>query len=122
MGSDGFWSQVYWPVHTPYGKEYLTLAVNSTEIGRGPRTKQCAFWQKYLPQLIKECKYIVKSYYYQIYVPLYINLSFSNILLWQSAHHHKNNDSCNGSAIASTVQNSFCLRILMTVLIASLYS
>ncbi|CAG2158026.1 unnamed protein product [Oppiella nova] len=51
---NGQWSHTYWPLHTPHGKEYLTLAVNSTEIGRGPRTKQCAFWQKYLPQLIKD--------------------------------------------------------------------
>jgi len=54
MSGDGSWSQIFWPVHTAHGKEYLTLAVNSTEIGRGPRTKQCAFWQKYLPQLMKD--------------------------------------------------------------------
>ncbi|XP_054168668.1 acetylcholinesterase-like [Oppia nitens] len=51
---DGQWSQTYWPLHTAYGKEYLTLSLNSTEIGRGPRTKQCAFWLKYLPQLMKD--------------------------------------------------------------------
>jgi acetylcholinesterase len=54
MSGDGSWSQIFWPVHTAHGKEYLTLAVNNTEIGRGPRTKQCAFWQKYLPQLMKD--------------------------------------------------------------------
>lgn len=42
----------YWPVHTAYGREYLTLDVNTSETGRGPRLKQCAFWKKYLPQLI----------------------------------------------------------------------
>lgn len=54
MSSEGFWSNVYWPVHTAYGREYLTLAVNSTEVGRGHRTKQCAFWQKYLPHLLSQ--------------------------------------------------------------------
>ena len=48
---DGTWTQEYWPVHTPYGREYLTLAMNSTWVGRGPRLRQCAFWKKYLPTL-----------------------------------------------------------------------
>ncbi|KAJ9587339.1 hypothetical protein L9F63_019140, partial [Diploptera punctata] len=52
MSEDGTWTATYWPVHTAYGREYLTLDVNSTETGRGPRLKQCAFWKKYLPQLI----------------------------------------------------------------------
>lgn len=56
--SEGQWTQTYWPLHTAHGKEYLTLATNGSEIGRGPRTKQCAFWQNYLPQLMKEtCKF-----------------------------------------------------------------
>ncbi|KAK3925052.1 Acetylcholinesterase [Frankliniella fusca] len=52
MSEDGSWTSTYWPVHTAYGREYLTLDTNSTETGRGPRLKQCAFWKKYLPQLI----------------------------------------------------------------------
>nr|ADA60184.1 acetylcholinesterase 1 [Liposcelis paeta] len=52
MSEDGTWTDVYWPVHTPFGREYLTLAVNNTSTGRGPRLKQCAFWKKYLPQLV----------------------------------------------------------------------
>jgi len=50
--SDGTWTSTYWPVHTAYGREFLTLDVNSSETGRGPRLKQCAFWKKYLPQLV----------------------------------------------------------------------
>ena len=48
-----------WPPHTPVGKEYLELNVKfldesdkSTAIGRGPRSKECAFWKEYLPQLV----------------------------------------------------------------------
>uniref|UniRef100_A0A1B6MCT5 Carboxylic ester hydrolase n=1 Tax=Graphocephala atropunctata TaxID=36148 RepID=A0A1B6MCT5_9HEMI len=52
MSEDGSWTATYWPVHTAYGREYLTLDVNSSATGRGPRLKQCAFWKKYLPQLI----------------------------------------------------------------------
>lgn len=53
MSEDGTWTSTYWPVHTAYGKEYLTLDVNSTTTGRGPRLKECAFWKKYLPQLVQ---------------------------------------------------------------------
>jgi hypothetical protein len=52
LSEDGMWTATYWPVHTAYGREYLTLDVNSTKTGRGPRLKQCAFWKKYLPQLM----------------------------------------------------------------------
>lgn len=52
LGDGGQWTPVYWPVHTAYGREYLTLDVNNTETGRGPRLKPCAFWKKYLPKLI----------------------------------------------------------------------
>ncbi|XP_046425473.1 acetylcholinesterase-like [Neodiprion virginianus] len=52
MGDDGSWAETTWPEHTFAKREYLTLATNSTEIGYGPRSKQCAFWKKYLPQLI----------------------------------------------------------------------
>lgn len=48
-----------WPLHTPKGKEYLELNIKylneadkSKAVGRGPRTKECAFWKEYLPQLI----------------------------------------------------------------------
>ncbi|XP_072763674.1 acetylcholinesterase isoform X1 [Anoplolepis gracilipes] len=52
VGDAGGWSSAYWPQHTATNKEYLTLDVNSTEIGSGPRVRQCAFWKKYLPQLL----------------------------------------------------------------------
>ncbi|XP_039295607.1 acetylcholinesterase [Nilaparvata lugens] len=52
VSEDGTWTATYWPVHTAYGREFLTLDVNSTATGRGPRLKQCAFWKKYLPQLL----------------------------------------------------------------------
>jgi acetylcholinesterase len=48
---DGSWTQEYWPVHTPYGREYLTFAANHSWVGRGPRLRQCAFWKEYLPSL-----------------------------------------------------------------------
>lgn len=41
-----------WPKHTAHGRQYLELGLNTTYIGRGPRLRQCAFWKKYLPQLI----------------------------------------------------------------------
>lgn len=52
MGDDGSWTEASWPAHTATGKQYLTLDTNTTEIGYGPRVRQCAFWKKYLPQLI----------------------------------------------------------------------
>ncbi|XP_037088905.1 acetylcholinesterase 1-like [Pollicipes pollicipes] len=41
----------YWPLHTATDRKYITLAVNSSAIGVGPKVKRCAFWQKHLPQL-----------------------------------------------------------------------
>lgn len=41
-----------WPLHTSQGRQYLELSTNSSTLGRGPRLRQCAFWKKYLPQLI----------------------------------------------------------------------
>lgn len=41
-----------WPKHTPADRFYLELATNSSEIGRGPRLRQCAFWKKYMPQIL----------------------------------------------------------------------
>lgn len=47
-----------WPQHTSANKEYLTLDINNTEIGSGPRVRQCTFWKKYLPQLLTAtCEY-----------------------------------------------------------------
>ncbi|KAH1001564.1 hypothetical protein HUJ04_005564 [Dendroctonus ponderosae] len=51
LAPNGVWTATFWPLHTAYGREYLTLDVNSTATGKGPRLKQCAFWKKYLPQL-----------------------------------------------------------------------
>ncbi|CAK9815303.1 Ace [Anthophora plagiata] len=45
-------TQAYWPPHTAARKQYLTLDTNSSEIGSGPRVRQCTFWKKYLPQLL----------------------------------------------------------------------
>lgn len=52
-GSNKVWTKTPWPVHTPTGREYLTLATNSTAIGRGPRIKKCAFWKNFIPKLLK---------------------------------------------------------------------
>nr|ADA63843.1 acetylcholinesterase [Lasioderma serricorne] len=51
LSPNGVWTPTIWPTHTAFGREFLTLDVNSTATGRGPRVKQCAFWKKYLPQL-----------------------------------------------------------------------
>nr|AHB20142.1 acetylcholinesterase type 1 [Pardosa pseudoannulata] len=50
---DGEYEPVYWPVHTATGREYLTLAVNSSDIGRARRARECAFWKNYLPKLVQ---------------------------------------------------------------------
>ncbi|XP_053983279.1 acetylcholinesterase-like isoform X1 [Hylaeus anthracinus] len=53
IGTDvGSWSAPYWPPHTVANKEYLTLDTNNSEIGNGPRARQCTFWKKYLPELL----------------------------------------------------------------------
>ncbi|XP_061721095.1 acetylcholinesterase-like isoform X3 [Cydia pomonella] len=56
LSPNGEMTKVHWPVHTAFGREYLSLAVNSSAVGHGLRVKQCAFWQKYLPQLISATK------------------------------------------------------------------
>lgn len=49
-----------WPIHTATGRQYLELGMNTSSIGRGPRLRQCAFWKKYLPQLIAAtCMYLI---------------------------------------------------------------
>ncbi|NP_001037380.1 acetylcholinesterase type 1 precursor [Bombyx mori] len=52
LNPNGEMTKIHWPVHTAFGREYLSLAVNSSSVGRGLRVKQCAFWQKHLPQLM----------------------------------------------------------------------
>ncbi|XP_024876595.1 acetylcholinesterase-like [Temnothorax curvispinosus] len=52
IGESGELTLAYWPPHTAANKEYLTLDLNNTEIGSGPRVRQCTFWKKYLPQLL----------------------------------------------------------------------
>lgn len=45
-----------WPTSTLYGREYYELSVPSLDtptFGSGPRTEYCAFWDNYLPSLIK---------------------------------------------------------------------
>lgn len=41
-----------WPLHTAQGRQYIELGMNTSFVGRGPRLRQCAFWKKYLPQLM----------------------------------------------------------------------
>ncbi|XP_043238566.1 acetylcholinesterase-like isoform X1 [Amphibalanus amphitrite] len=41
----------YWPLHSVHDRSYLTLSVNSSAVGVGPKIKRCAFWQKHLPNL-----------------------------------------------------------------------
>ena len=57
--SPGHPSENVWPRHTPQRREYFELNskfVNEVDkrkaIGRGPRTKECAFWLEYLPSLV----------------------------------------------------------------------
>ena len=59
-----------WPIHTAQGRQYLELGMNTSSIGRGPRLRQCAFWKKYLPQLIAAtCMYFM---YYSITISIYL--------------------------------------------------
>ncbi|XP_018494487.1 LOW QUALITY PROTEIN: acetylcholinesterase-like [Galendromus occidentalis] len=52
LNPDGNWEKTYWPAHTAFGKEFLILDVNSTQVGYGNRAKHCAFWKNFLPNLI----------------------------------------------------------------------
>lgn len=52
LNPDGNWEKTYWPAHTAFGKEFLILDVNSTQVGYGHRAKHCAFWKNFLPNLI----------------------------------------------------------------------
>lgn len=49
---EGSWVTPKWPLHTAYGKEFLTLDTNNTSIGVGPRLEQCAFWKNYIPDVV----------------------------------------------------------------------
>ncbi|CAH1728832.1 unnamed protein product [Chironomus riparius] len=50
-----------WPIHTAQSRQYLELSMNSSHIGHGPRLRQCAFWKKYLPELIRQTSEYKKS-------------------------------------------------------------
>ena len=50
--------QALWPLHTESTREYLTLAANDSSIGRGPRLRQCAFWDSYLPSLLRSSEFV----------------------------------------------------------------
>ncbi|XP_043236715.1 acetylcholinesterase-like [Amphibalanus amphitrite] len=50
-GSANLWTTDYWPQYKAYDKKYLTLASNSSEVGVGLRLRQCAFWNKHLPEI-----------------------------------------------------------------------
>ncbi|KAK2719659.1 acetylcholinesterase-like [Artemia franciscana] len=54
---DSIYTRDYWPPYDPVKKEYIFLAPKNNTIGRGLRARQCAFWKKFLPQLmqITEC-------------------------------------------------------------------
>ena len=42
-----------WPEFTDKQKQYLELSVHPV-IGKGLRSKECAFWREYLPQLLSK--------------------------------------------------------------------
>ena len=50
--SNGSWARVYWPLHTSRGKEYLELSTKNMTQRKGHRSRKCAFWNSYLPNLI----------------------------------------------------------------------
>ena len=63
-----------WPLHTPNGKEYLELNEKyldepdkSKAVGRGPRSKGCAFWKDYLPKLVSATSKLCKLF--TVYFP-----------------------------------------------------
>ena len=43
---------MYWPLHTSRGKEYLELSTKNMTQRKGHRSRKCAFWNSYLPNLI----------------------------------------------------------------------
>ncbi|XP_076364998.1 acetylcholinesterase-like [Tachypleus tridentatus] len=44
---------ILWPRYTTRGRHYLTLDINTTTVGRGPRVQQCAFWTLYYHSLLE---------------------------------------------------------------------
>ncbi|XP_046823958.1 acetylcholinesterase-like isoform X2 [Vespa crabro] len=54
IGDSTSWTLPHWPTHTAVKKEYLTLDTNNSDVGYGIRTRQCAFWKRYLPQLLAD--------------------------------------------------------------------
>ncbi|XP_066274577.1 cholinesterase 1 [Branchiostoma lanceolatum] len=43
-----------WRPYTEEGREYMILDTEGTRMLSGPRSKQCAFWDRYMPSLQKE--------------------------------------------------------------------
>lgn len=54
LSADRTWTDTYWPLHTPLKRETLVLNSNSSTVIEGLRVKKCAFWRKFLPQLVQE--------------------------------------------------------------------
>ncbi|OWA49932.1 Acetylcholinesterase [Hypsibius exemplaris] len=52
LTKEGGYSKHSWPVYTLHGKEHLMLNTKDPVIKRGVRATQCAFWKKYMPQLM----------------------------------------------------------------------
>lgn len=77
VGDSTSWTLPHWPTHTAAKKEYLTLETNNSDVGYGIRTRQCAFWKRYLPQLLADtCKYIPDIYYYYYYYSISLVMFF----------------------------------------------
>ncbi|GAU90208.1 hypothetical protein RvY_02659-2 [Ramazzottius varieornatus] len=62
LTKEGGYSKHSWPVYTLHGKEHLMLNVKDPAIGRGPRATQCAFWKKYMPQLMSMTERCARRY------------------------------------------------------------
>lgn len=54
--SNNSWTSVYWPLHTPFKKEYLEIKSGNMSVGYGLRARKCAFWKHYLPSLLGKLK------------------------------------------------------------------
>lgn len=51
---NGSWTSTYWPLHSSYNKEYLSLNTYNKTVGHGIRSRKCAFWKTYLPSLLSK--------------------------------------------------------------------
>ncbi len=49
---NGTWTKVYWPMRSPYQKEYLILRAKNMTADKGYNSRKCAFWDSYLPSLL----------------------------------------------------------------------